>query len=257
MSDVVLRHSLDRAVRFRARRERVFAFLSETERWASWWGAGSSIEPVAGGSVAIRYPNGVEAGGEVLEIEPPSKLAFGFGYASGRPIPLGASRVQIDLVEEAGGTLLRLRHELADAAARDQHVQGWRYQLAVLANAVAESQHGAAIERVDAWFAAWSAADPARRAQLLDGAAAPGIAFRDRFGSVEGRAELEAHLEAVQRFLPETRITRNGPIRVCQGAALADWRSTGPDGAERGHGTNWFRFDADLRIEEVVGFWSH
>jgi len=257
MSDVVLRHSLDRSVRFRARRERVFAFLTEPERWASWWGAGSSIDPVAGGRVAIRYPNGVEAGGEVLEVETPAKLAFSFGYVNGQPFPLGASRVQLDLAEDEDGTLLRLRHELEDAAARDQHVQGWRYQLAVLANAVAESQHGAAIERIDAWFAAWSATDPARRAELLEGAVAPGIAFRDRFGSVEGRAELDAHLAAVQRFLPETRTSRNGPIRLCQGAALADWRSTGPDAAERGRGTNWFRFDADLRIEEVVGFWSH
>lgn len=257
MTELVLRHSLDRAARFRARRERVFAFLSEPERWASWWGAGSSIDPVPGGRVTIRYPNGVEAGGEVLEIEAPSKLAFSFGYASGKPMPIGASRVQLDLVEEGGETLVRLRHELADAAARDQHVQGWSYQLAVLANALGDSQHGTATERIDAWFAAWTVADAARRSELLDGAVAPGIAFRDRFGSVDGRTELNAHIEAVRRYLPETRISRSGPIRLCQGAALVDWRSTGADGSENGRGTNWFRFDADARITEVVGFSPH
>jgi hypothetical protein len=37
---------------------------------------------------------------------------------------------------------------------------------------------------------------------------------------------------------------------------LADWIAAGPDGQERGRGTNVFTFDADGRISAVIGFWN-
>jgi len=48
----------------------------------------------------------------------------------------GASRVTIDLTPTPAGTRVSLRHEFADESVRDQHVQGWRYQLSVFANVV-------------------------------------------------------------------------------------------------------------------------
>ena len=52
----------------------------------------------------------------------------------------------IELVPVAEGTRLSLMHDFAEQAPRDQHVQGWRYQLALFANAVTDVQHdGAAI----------------------------------------------------------------------------------------------------------------
>ena len=62
---------------------------------------GSSREP--GGAVHIRFPNGVVAGGEVVEIAPVERVVFTFGFASGQPIPLGASRVTITLEETRAG----------------------------------------------------------------------------------------------------------------------------------------------------------
>ena len=38
------------------------------------------------------------------------------------------------------GTLVQLTHEFADAAVRDHHVQGWRFQLSLFANAMAGSR---------------------------------------------------------------------------------------------------------------------
>jgi uncharacterized protein YndB with AHSA1/START domain len=69
--------------------------------------------------------------GEVLEVEPPELIVFTYGYASGRMIPLGGSRVSIRLEAEPRGTRLHFLHEFAEAAVRDQHVQGWRYQLSL------------------------------------------------------------------------------------------------------------------------------
>ena len=38
--------------------------------------AGSTIEPRPGGKVFVKYPGGVEASGEVLEIHPPDRIVF-------------------------------------------------------------------------------------------------------------------------------------------------------------------------------------
>lgn len=256
MTSELLPHVLDRDVFIRARRETVFRHFTDTPRWAAWWGEGSSIEPRAGGRVVIRYPNAVEAGGEVLEITPPEKLVFTYGYASGQPIPIGASRVTITLARESDGTRLRLHHEFADAAVRETHVQGWRYQLAVFANVVADRDPAAIAHVVDAWFAAWSESDAAKRAGLLTGAVAEGVRFRDRFSLVEGRADLEPHLAAVHTFMPGSRLERAGEPRHCQGTVAADWIARGPDGAERGRGLNVFTLDDEGKIAEVVGLWA-
>ena len=256
MMTSTLPHSLERVVLIRARRETVFRYFTDSERWAAWWGTGSTIEARPGGRVFVRHPNGVEAAGEVLEVAAPRRIVFTFGYRTGQPIPEGASRVTIDLEEHPAGTRLQLRHEFAEAEAREQHVQGWRYQLAVFANVVADHAASAASERVDAWFAAWSEPDQARRHTALDRAVAPEVRFRDRFSLVEGRQDLEPHLAAVHVFMPGNRLEHSGALRHCQGTVLADWIVRGADGAEKGRGTNVFTLDPDGRILEVVGLWG-
>ena len=121
---------LDRSVTIVARRETVFRYFTDSERFAAWWGQGSRIDPRPGGAVHIRFPNAIVAGGEVVEIVPPQKVVFSYGFESGQPIPIGASRVTITLAETPRGTLVKLHHELPSAEVRDEHVQGWRYQLA-------------------------------------------------------------------------------------------------------------------------------
>ena len=252
-----LPHALDRDVIIRARPATVFRFFTDSTLWASWWGAGSTIDARPGGRVYIRHPNAVEASGEVLELDPPRRIAFTYGYPAGQPIPPGASLVTIRLDDDPHGTRLRLRHEFAEAGVRDHQVQGWRYQLAVFANVVAEHLlRDAAAGRVDAWFAAWSEPDAARRQALLDPVLSPAIRFRDRFSLIEGRADLDPHLAAVHAFMPGSRLERTGEVRHCQGTVLADWVARGADGAERARGTNVFQFDADGRIAEVVGIWG-
>jgi len=250
-----LQHSLDREIVIRARPERVFRYFTDSTRWAAWWGAGSTIDPARGGKVFVRYPNAVEAAGEVVEIDPPRKIVFTFGFASGQPIGVGASLVTISLAEDPEGTRLRLVHQFAEAAARDQHVQGWRYQLSLFANVVADEVNASANERIDAWFAAWSEPDATRRNDWLDANVAPGIRFRDRFSLIEGIEDLRPHLAAIHVFMPGMRLERVGPVHHCQGTALTEWRATGVDGKERGRGTNIFTLDAEGRIAEVVGLW--
>lgn len=251
-----LAHRLDRTLVIEAPQASVFRYFTDSARWAAWWGAGSTIDPRPGGRVYVRHPGNVEASGEVIDVTPPSRIVFSYGFDKGQPFGPGESRVTIDLERVARGTRLRLVHEFPDAASRDHHVQGWRYQLSLFANVVTDEIHADAGALADRWFAAWAEPDAAARTVALEAIASPGVRMRDRFSSVEGTDELSVHIGAAQRFMPGLRLQRSGEARHCQGTVLADWTAQGPDGAPKGRGTNVFTVDADGRIESVTGFWA-
>jgi uncharacterized protein YndB with AHSA1/START domain len=250
-------HVVERTVLIRARRETVFRYFTDSTRFAAWWGEGSRIEPRPGGAVHIRYPNGVVAAGEVLEIAPSERVVFTFGYEGpAPPIPPGGSRVTIALEEGPEGTLLRLRHEVPTAEAREAHGPGWRYQLALFANVAAREQHADAETLVDRFLAAWSEPDAASRRGTLGEIGTDQLTFRDAFGCTEGRDDLVGHIEAARQHMPGVRTERRGPVRQCQGTAVADWVTLGSDGRELGHGTNVYDLAPDGRIARVVGLRS-
>jgi uncharacterized protein YndB with AHSA1/START domain len=251
-----LPHLLERSLVIRARPETIFRFFTDASRWASWWGEGSSIEPRAGGRVVIRYPGGTEVHGEVIEISPPERLTFTYGYAKGTPIAPGASLVTITLSGLGASTQLQLTHAFSDPAVRDEHVQGWRYQLSLFANVIADELHSNAAALVDAWFAAWGQTDDATRRAALSEVVAADVMFRDRFSAVDGIDDLDAHLQAAGRFMPGISLVRVGEVRHCQGVALADWIARGSNGDERARGSNVFVLNSDGRIESVTGLWS-
>jgi uncharacterized protein YndB with AHSA1/START domain len=253
---IALAHRLDRSLVIRARRDTVFQFLIDTPRWAAWWGVGSTIDARPGGRVVIRHPNGVEASGEALDVRDPERIVFTYGYVGGKPTPPGSSRVTIRLDSHPQGTLLQLTHEFADLDARDEHVQGWRFQLSLFANLIANTLNAEATLLVDRWFAAWGETDAAARECALVAIAAPDIRFEDKFSCIEGIEELNTHLSAARRFMPGIRLERRGDIRHCQWRVLADWVAVGQDGETRGQGTNLFVLDADGRIAAITGFWA-
>jgi uncharacterized protein YndB with AHSA1/START domain len=247
-------YRLDRTVVIQATPSTVFGFLTETPRWAAWWGAGSEIDARPGGQMKIRYPDGTEASGEVTEVHAPNRIVFTYGYASGKMIVPGGSRVTIELEPLGAGTRLRLTHELDDAAVRDHHVQGWRYQLSLFSNVVADAVNAGAASVVDTWFDAWAEPDEAARERTLSRIAAPGLRFRDRYSNTDGVGDLVAHITGAQRFMPGLRMQRHGDVRHCQGTVLADFVARSSDGQNRASGTNVFVFAADGRLESVTGF---
>lgn len=251
-----LAHRLDRTLVIRAHRDTVFGFFQETSKWAAWWGAGSTIDARPGGRMLIRHPNGIEVVGEVLEVLPPERIVFTYQYVKGRQTPSGSSRVTVRLDRHPQGTLLQLTHDFAEVEVRDEHIQGWRFQLSLFANLIARTVNGDAKTSVDRWFAAWGEPDTATRERELAALTTAAIQFHDQYSCIDGRPELEAHLLAVQRFMPGIRLERRGDVRHCQWHALADWVAVTREGQSRGQGTNLFVFDADGKIAAVTGFWS-
>lgn len=250
-----LSHSFERSVVICAERTTVFGFFTDSERFAAWWGPGSSIEGRAGGKVKILYPNAVAVGGEVLEFVNGERIIFTYGYESGKPIPVGSSRVTITLSDHPEGTEVRLRHEFADASICKAHEGGWRYQLALFANAVCNVQHRGYVQLLDEYFRVWNNPDASARAGELGHLVAPDVRFRDAYGCVVGRKELEAHIGAVRQFMPGMNIERQGEAVQCQGSAMARWIATKDDGTEAARGTNLFHFTPEGRIHSIVGFW--
>lgn len=243
-----LTHTLERSVLIQAAPETVFRYFTDSARWAAWWGAGSTIDAAPGGRLCIRYPNGVEASGEVVAVEAPRRIVFTFGYASGKPMLPGSSQVTIVLEPDGAATRLRLLHELAEAEARDAHIGGWRFQLSLFGNLVANELFADAAKTVDAWFDAWALADNAARESALTAIVTEHVRFHDRYAAIEGLSDLTLHTEAVLKFMPGVRMSRRGEVRHCQGMVLADWEAKGMSG------TNVFVFRPDGKIGAVIGF---
>lgn len=249
-----LTYKLDRSVVIQAAPTIVFRYFTDSQRWANWWGAGSTIEAHPGGKVYIRHPNGIETVGEVLEVIAPEQIVFTYGFASGQPIPPGGSKVTVRLEPAQGGaTRLSLTHELASEKVRDEHVQGWRFQLSLFANVVADEVFAAGSGLADAWFDAWAITDEASRRDAFARIAEETAVFHDRYSLLEGITDLTAHSGAAQRFMPGIRLKRKGEVRHCQGVVLADWAATTPDGVERMTGTNVFVLSPNTKIASVTG----
>jgi len=198
----------------------------------------------------------VEVEGQVIECVAPERIVFSYGYTTGQPIAPGASRVTIALENRDGSTALSLTHEFADAGVRDQHVQGWRYQLSVFGNVVANRLHAHAAEVIDRWFDAWTDTNAERRSASLSAIAQRGVRFRDRFSLVDGLEDLAPHIGAYQHFMPGMRLRRVGDIRHCQGTVIVDWSAATEAGEPRGTGINVFSLGPDARIAAVTGFWT-
>ena len=246
-----LPYAVHRDILIEADRETVFGFFTDSARWATWWGAGSTVDARPGGALRIRHSNGVVSEGEVLELAAPERFVFTFSLQSERPIPAEESRVTIRLEQQEAGTLVRVTHEVADAVVASQLVQGWRFHFSMFANAVANLVNAGAPDLVDAWFALWTEPDAATREAILRRIAVPGVKFRDRYSRLDGIDEVVAHIGASQKFMPGMRMERKESAPL-PGNVLAEWVARASDGKVKMSGTNVFVLGPGVRIESVT-----
>jgi uncharacterized protein YndB with AHSA1/START domain len=247
--------AVDREIVISATRATVFRYFTDPQRWARWWGQGSTIDPRPGGAVRICYPGNTTASGTVVEIVPPERIVFTYGYdRADPPIAPGASRVTITVTEVPGGTRVQLRHDVATEQLRDEHRGGWRYQMGVFGDVVTSEQHAGAEALIDRYLAAWSERDPAARRAALAATCSDDVVYRDRYGFTAGRDDLDGHIAAAQVHLPSS-LARAGAARLSQGQAIIDWQATKGD-AVAARGTTVLDLAPDGRIARATGFWS-
>ncbi|MFL5644174.1 MAG: SRPBCC domain-containing protein [Chloroflexota bacterium] len=126
-------------LRIEAPAELVWRYWTEPDRLVRWMGKVATVEPEPGGIFRVDYGQGDVVSGEFLEVAAGRRAAFTWGWETpdGRT---DAGRVEIELepIDDAAATLLRVRHAGLDAESRKSHDEGWRHFLPQLAEAVAQ-----------------------------------------------------------------------------------------------------------------------
>jgi uncharacterized protein YndB with AHSA1/START domain len=108
----------------------VFAFLTDPEKILRWMGTEAELEPQPGGLYLVNVTGARFARGSFREVVPVHRLAYSFGWDGSEVVPPGSSTVEIDLIEQSNGTLLRLTHTgLPNAAQCAGHAEGWAHYL--------------------------------------------------------------------------------------------------------------------------------
>jgi uncharacterized protein YndB with AHSA1/START domain len=129
---------VQREIVIAAPRDVVWACWTDPARLVAWMGRTASIELVPGGPVRIEYANGAVMLGTVVEVDPPRRLVFTWGWEDpDEAVRPGVSRVEVDLDVMPGGTRVALRHLGLSATEAAGHADGWDYFLGRLADAVA------------------------------------------------------------------------------------------------------------------------
>jgi uncharacterized protein YndB with AHSA1/START domain len=139
--------TLQREVAIAASPETVWEFLVDPDKATSWMGQVASLDARPGGEYRIDVIPGNTARGEFVEVDRPRRLVQTWGWDPGEAgpnaVPPGSTTVEIELVPDGEGTLLRFSHrDLPSAEAADSHGHGWDHYLERLELAAAGGDPG-------------------------------------------------------------------------------------------------------------------
>lgn len=113
--------------------ERVYRYLTDSERWVLWQGVEGSHDPRPGGLFRLSMANGMTARGQFVSLDPDRRVVFTWGWVDHPGLPPGSTTVEIELVPADDGTLIRLTHHDLPAAEHPAHLIGWQHYLPRLA----------------------------------------------------------------------------------------------------------------------------
>jgi uncharacterized protein YndB with AHSA1/START domain len=116
---------LERELRIAARPETVFSFFIEPAKLMRWMGTDVTLDPRPGGMCRMNI-NGYITRGEYVEVVPHSRIVFTWGWENEGSTPRpGESTVEVSLIPDGDGTIVRLRHLGLNAEERVNHGLGW------------------------------------------------------------------------------------------------------------------------------------
>ena len=107
--------------------ERVFGHFTDPGMLSSWLGKAARLDPQPGGEFRFEIADGEWCVGEYVEIDPPRRVVFTWGWENETMnLPPGSSVVEVDLAQEGAGTRLSLTHrDLPDDDSLMLHTDGW------------------------------------------------------------------------------------------------------------------------------------
>ena len=131
---------IERVITIQARPETVFRLLTDSAEFVRWKGERAELEARPGGLFRVVFPNGTDiVAGRFVEVIPPRRVVFTWGWEGNTLVPPGLSTVEIDLEPVGSGTRLHLVHRGLPVPALARHTEGWDYFLPRL-TAVAEGR---------------------------------------------------------------------------------------------------------------------
>jgi len=139
METTTERVAVEREIDIAASAETVWSFLVDPEKITRWWGSRAELDPKPGGAWRVEISGRNIARGEVLEVDPPSRLVYSFGWETAGnglsdALPPGSSVVEFNLIPTAAGTTVRLVHrDVPGGELASSHGAGWQHYLARLA----------------------------------------------------------------------------------------------------------------------------
>lgn len=108
--------------------ETIFEFLVTDSGMTTWMGQWASLDAVPGGEFAVDI-GGYPARGSFLEVDPPRRVMFSWGFAGHPTLPAGSSTVSFELTAIDAGTRVEVVHTDLPEGDVAGHVEGWRHFL--------------------------------------------------------------------------------------------------------------------------------
>jgi uncharacterized protein YndB with AHSA1/START domain len=127
--------SVEREIEIAASPETIWELLTQEDEAVKWMGQSASFDLRPGGTYRVEVIPGNTARGEFVEIDPPHRLVYTWGWEPGSPstVAAGSSTIEFELTPHQGGTLLRFRHsDLPSTDAAESHSHGWDHYLSRL-----------------------------------------------------------------------------------------------------------------------------
>ena len=154
--------SVEREILIEASPEVVWGVITEPEQISRWFSDEAELEGRAGADGTLTWTPGGRGGDKefdlivpirVVAAEPPRRFSFRWSHPHGaEPDENNSALVEFTLIEEAGGTRLRVRETGIDAVTHDDeskarylkdHEHGWETHLGEMLNYVAAKPRGA------------------------------------------------------------------------------------------------------------------
>lgn len=112
----------------------VFRYLTEGHLWPRWQGVAATLDAMPNGLFHMQMADGSVASGHFVEVVPNERVVFTWGWTDGRlTLEPGSTTVEVDLVPDGEGTMIRLTHRGLPPDARAPHRVGWQHYLQRLA----------------------------------------------------------------------------------------------------------------------------
>jgi uncharacterized protein YndB with AHSA1/START domain len=107
----------------------IYPYLVDPRLTPRWLGLTSTLDARPGGAFRLESPNAMVAEGTVVETIQDRKVSFTWGWNGHPGVPPGSTLVEIELIPEGDGTLVRISHSRLGSDEQRIHRQGWTHYL--------------------------------------------------------------------------------------------------------------------------------